>query len=232
MQIVCKQIAILTNSFAVYNNFVHDFFFSLPWKLLLVVRLTLRSWENAESKVSPSNIRDNPIENVGTQLEQNHTEVAGMFAYHFSHYLLSCNSEGKLTPSDGSSVVCVKRGWGLWGVPDRHFHISWITSPVSINWQPAGCRETKQCVALGSEQCFGAGFGSFQEGKGSHLGKCCWNSTEKFMMPLFLQCLLLCSWKSQNCRMFWSSQIIGMIAFTLSHFSTHTVILFCFLAIF
>lgn len=57
----------------------------------------------ANSSLKMSRVRDNQTDNVGTQLKQNHAEVMGMFAYNFSHYLFSCNSEGKSTPSKSSS---------------------------------------------------------------------------------------------------------------------------------
>jgi len=52
----------------------------------------------------------------------------------------------------------------------------------------AVCRETKQGAALDSDLCFHAGFSSQNS-----LGKCCWNSAERFTIPLFLLHLLLCS---------------------------------------
>lgn len=150
-------------------------------------------------------------------MEQNHIEVTGMFAYHFSHYLFSDNSEWKMKPSDGSSVICAKWVWRAQGssqqtylCPLDHLHSSYYLTTLlllAVERLSNACLWTLNNVSRQDSVLLGTHWGNAAEK--AHKGL--WYHFSYYYIP-------------KSVLVFMS---IGMVSFIFGHSSICTVILFC-----
>lgn len=170
----------------------------------------------ANSSLKMSRVRDNQTENVGTQLEQNHTEVMGMFAYNFSHYLFSCNSEGKSTPSNS----CSNRLWKM-SLPGPGELPAAVSPSLGSPAQFALIAKPRSLQRPSSARLWSQSGGFMQ---GLLLVRTRWgDAAQTAHEALWYHFYWACCYVSKHVLGFVDT---GVVFFLLSHFSTGTVILF------
>lgn len=187
LQIVCKQIAILRNLFVIYHNFVPP----PPMKIAVDSEVYFVVLRGFWGETPPLKCQESMI--IKQQMWKWSWSRIIQKSWRCLHiiFLIICSAVTVRENWHCLIVVligCVKWAWRALGSSCSPILISRITSTVHVNWQALLAAETEQHMALNSELCFHAGFGSCQ----NSLGKCCSSSIQSFMIPLLL-CLLLCS---------------------------------------
>lgn len=139
-----------------------------------------------------------------------------MFAYHFSHYLFSDNSEWKMKPSDSCSVVCVKWVWWAQGssrqtypCPLDHLHSSYYLRTLlllAVERPRNAWLWTLNNVSRQNSILLRTHWGNAAEKAQKGL----WYHFSYYSVP-------------KNLPVFKN---MGMVSFIFGHFSTCTVILF------